>query len=169
VKKCWIIPVLALLLSGCGAEPTFETIPDVCAETASQPARQILVELPEDAQVPALQSEEGSTLYFCDDYTVTAYTLPAGNLDETLRTTTGYGKDTIRVMQSYAPEGDCFACAWTAAGEGEMLVGSARIIDDGSYHYVVTVLSPESRSGAAQKEINAVLDSFRLESVNTDP
>lgn len=169
MKKCWIIPVVALLLSGCQAKPTFETIPDVCTETVSQPAQQITVDLPQEAQVPALQSEEGSTLYFCEDYTVMAYTLPAGNMDETLRTATGYSKDALRTMQSYAPEGDCFVCAWTTAGEGEMLVGNARIIDDGSYHYVVTVLSPESRSGAAGKEIRAVLDSMCLEPVSTAP
>lgn len=169
MKKCWIIPVIALLLSGCRAKPTFETIPDVCAEVVAQPAQQILVDLPQEAQVPALRSEEGSTLYFCEDYTVMAYTLPAGNMDENLRTTTGYGKEDLRIMQSYAPEGECFVCAWTAAGEGEMLVGNAKIIDDGSYHYVVTVLSPESRSGAAGTQIRAVLDSMRLEPVSTAP
>lgn len=169
MKKCWIILLLAIVLCGCSAEPTFETIPDMCAETASQSPRQILVDLPEETQVPAMQAEEGSILYFCDDYTVMAYTLPAGNMDQTLRTTTGYGKDALRIMQSYAPEGDCIVCAWTAAGEGEILVGNARIIDDGNYHYVVCVLSPESKSGAAQKEIRAVLNSFQLEQVNTGP
>lgn len=160
MKKCWMI-LLAVFLTGCSAEPTFETLTDVCDLTVSAPAKQILMELPDSAQVPALQSE-GGTLYFCDDMTVCVQTLEGGDLDRTVQALTGYDKDDLQLMASYAPEGKCYECVWTAAGEGQMQVGRARIIDDGSYHYAVTVLMPEETAGQLQSTVQQMLDSFRV-------
>lgn len=160
MKKCWTI-LLALLLAGCSAEPTFETLGNTYDQTVSAPVQQILVELPDSAQVPALQSD-GDTLYFCDDMTVSLQTLDGGDLNRTVRTVTGYEKDELQLMVSYAPEGKCYECVWTAAGEGQMQVGRARIIDDGSYHYAVSVMVPEKKAGQLQQTVQSVLDSFRV-------
>lgn len=169
MKKILLLPVLALLLAGCGAQPAMETIGDVHTQQVSAQPRQISLELPEDTQVPAMCSEEGDTLYFCDDYTVVAYILPAGSMDDTLRTVSGFEEDSLCLMGSYSPEGECYESAWTAMGEGEMVLGNARIISHGGYHYVVAVLSPESRSAAARTQIRQVLDSFELQPVSTEP
>lgn len=168
MKKCWMILCVALLLSGCGAEPTFETVADVDAAPVSAQAQQILLELPDSAQVPALQSEEAGTIYFCDEITVSVQTLAAGDLDRTLLSTTGYSKDALQLMQSYAPEGKCYECVWTSTGEGEMQVGRTRIIDDGSFHYVLTVMVPEGKAGALQEQVQPVLDSFRVVDADFD-
>lgn len=166
MKKCWIVGALLLLLSGCGAQPVMETVADGAEiPVVAQPQR-ILLQLPEDAQSPAVQTE-GNALYECDGFTVCTYTMPAGNMDETLRSVTGYEKSQLYVIGSYAPEGECYQCAWTAAGEGEMQLGSAKLISDGNYHYVVSVLAPESSAAGSAEVIRAVLDSFSLESVNT--
>lgn len=162
MKKCWMILGLALLLSGCGSQPTFETVADVYDQPVSAVPQQILLDLPTSAQVPTLQSEDAGTIYFCDDLNVSVQTLEGGDLDRTLQTATGYSKDSLCVMQSYAPEGKCYECAFITAGEGQLQVGRTRIIDDGSYHYVVTILVPEEKAGQLQEQVQPVLDSFRV-------
>ena len=162
MKKCWMILCLALLLTGCNAEPTFETLGNVSAEPASSPAQQILLDLPENTQVPALQSDDSGKIYFCDGITVCVDTLAAGDLDRTLKETTGYGKESLQLFQSYVPEGKCYSCAWTSTGEGQMQVCRARIIDDGSFHYVMTVTVPETQAGQLQDQVQTIMDSFRV-------
>ena len=55
--KKWIIPVLmTLLLAGCKAEATFETVEDEYIQTVMASAREIVVTLPEEAAAPAAES-----------------------------------------------------------------------------------------------------------------
>ena len=52
VKKCWIF-LVALFLTGCAAEETFETVADEQLVPVYAQAREIFVELPEEAAAPA--------------------------------------------------------------------------------------------------------------------
>ena len=57
MKYCCLLVILSLLLCGCGAEQTLETIADeMVAPVMAQP-RQISVRLPDNAVAPALESE----------------------------------------------------------------------------------------------------------------
>ena len=58
MKKCCLLLVLALLLCGCGAEETFETVADEWAAPAMAQPRQISVRLPDNGVVPVLENEE---------------------------------------------------------------------------------------------------------------
>jgi hypothetical protein len=159
VKKLWIIGALALLLCGCGAQETFETVEDVWA-APTQPAMQhILLDLPADANAPALQSDTGDKLYLCDGFSVTVHVLQAGDMEKTLRTVTGYEKEDLQTALS---AGDRFHCVWTAAGEGQTQVGKTTVIDDGNYHYALTVMMPETAAGELQQQVQQIFNSFRL-------
>ena len=57
-KRC-VVALLALLLSGCGAQETFETISDEQIQPVSAEMREILVDLPAEAASPVSESEAG--------------------------------------------------------------------------------------------------------------
>ena len=139
-----------------------ETISDTPVQPVMAPASQIVVNLPLDASVMTMQDGSGSTLYFCDGYTVQVSTLESGDLDKTLRQVTGFGKDQLKLMSSFKGDAKRYDCAWTAAGEGEDQVCRACILDDGSYHYVVSLMAEESKAGQLQQNWQDIFVSFRL-------
>ena len=162
MKKCWIILGLAVLLAGCGSKETFETISDVIVQPVNGQACEVYLELPEYADVHAMGAEGAGDLYFCGDMTVCLQTMDRGDMDQTLRTATGYGKDGVRLMESYSPHGKLYECVWTSVGEGGLQVGRTRIIDDGSYHYALTVMVPEGSAEKNQAAMQRILESFDL-------
>lgn len=162
MKKILCLVLLALLLAGCGAEPTFETIGDLQVQTASAPAQQIFLDLPKNAKLETMGAQGQDKLYLCDGFTVSVQTLEAGDLDRTLRSATGYGKEELTLMQTGAADSKIYRCVWAAAGEGQTQVGKTCIVDDGSYHYVLTVMVPEEDAGRLNEQVQSVLDSFQV-------
>lgn len=166
MKKCWIVLLIMLLFTGCSQAKNLETVNDISVQPVSAPARQILLELPKDAAVPALQSEEAGLFYDCGTYTLTVQTLPAGDLDKTVRTVSGFSADTLDLMQTR--QGDCqrYTFVWTAAGEGQQQMGRACILDDGNFHYVVTAMAPADSAGDLASTWQALFSSLRVVSAD---
>lgn len=162
MKKILCLAVLVTLLTGCGAAPTLETIADEPLQTVSAPVQHILLDLPESAKLEAMGSDSEDKLYLCDGFTVSVQTMEAGDLDRTLRTATGYGKEDLTLMQTVTAQGKCYQCVWAAAGEGQTQVGKTCIVDDGSYHYVLTVMVPEADAGKLSQQVQSVMDSFQV-------
>ena len=162
MKKCWVILVLGLLLCGCGTQETFEPVSDVYAVPVSAEQYELKVVVPEEAAVPAMEGTDGGKLYLCDGYTVTVQTLDGGDLNRTLRETTGFDKEALTVMQTAKAGIKRYECAWSAAGEGEDAVGRAVILDNGAQHYVVTVMANYTQAGQLQATWQHILDSVTL-------
>ena len=162
MKKCWIIGLLALTLCGCGMQETFETVSDVYEVGALTPLRELSVSLPEEAAQLVLQSQEAGTLYFCNGYTVAVQTLDGGDLNKTLYSVTGYGENALSPLTTRRQDATCYECAWTAAGEGTQQIGRAVILDDGSYHYAVSVMADAENAGQLRKTWDSLLTSVRL-------
>lgn len=162
--KKWLILLgaIALLLTGCGAQETFETVADVYVQGQTAERQQVLLNLSEDAAAAVMQSETGGTLYFCDGYTVTVQTMVSGDLDRTLRETTGFRREPLRPVETTAGEVMRYDCVWISAGETGDQVGRAVVLDDGNYHYVVTVMADAAEAGALAEEWQQLLDSFRI-------
>lgn len=151
MKKLWIIPALFLLLAGCGAQETFETISDVYKP--EQPsAQQVVLTLPEEAALATVITGETGKLYLCDGYVLTVQTFAGGDLNSTLLQLTGFPRDSLQPVETVQGSTKRYDCVWTAAGEGEDQVGRATILDDGSYHYAVTVMAGASR----MRELNDI-------------
>lgn len=160
MRKVLYLLVGCLLMTGCSARETFEHIgDDYLQETPVQ--HQILCALPEDASAQTVQSAYGQ-LYFCDGYEITMQTLPAGDLDRTLRELTGYGKENLTVMETGVTSAARYDCVWTAAGEGGDMVGRAAVLDDGNYHYCMTVMASQSEAAELRDTWKALFDSFML-------
>lgn len=162
MKKCWIVLVMAAFLSGCGSQETFETVTDTVVVPVMAQMAELQVALPEEAAMPSMENGDTGKLYLCDGYTITVHTEPAGDLEKTLLQSTGFSGDRLTVMKTERGGIDRYECVWSAAGEGGDQVGRAVILNDGSYHYVVTVMADFSVAGELTEEWQKILDSVTL-------
>ena len=160
-----IIALLALILclTGCGMAPSYETLSDTYIQQEAPEPLQILLELPEEAGVPTMRIESGDRIYLCDGYWISLQTYPSGDLTGTLRSATGYSAAALQPIQTSLDGMDCYDCAWSSAGEGQTQSGRLRLLDDGDYHYVVTVMADADRFGQLQPQIQTLFRSMRLE------
>lgn len=165
MKKLWILGFTILLLTGCGSQTVFETVEDVMVQPAAGIIRQIGIDLPPEAAVTVMQNEAGESLYLCDGYTLTVQTLPGGDLDRTLRTLTGFGTDSLSPMQTRQGDVKRSECVWSAAGEGELQVGRLAVLDDGNYHYAISVMASQSAAGELADTWQALFDSFTVQDI----
>lgn len=160
-KKLAIMALLCVLLTGCTAKETFETVDDLYVQPAAQP-QFLHLDMPEEAAVPTLEHETTGSIYLCDGYTMTVQVLPGGSLDTTLAQLTGFPSDRLTTMHTKQADVDRYECVWTAAGEGEDQVGRLVVLDDGSYHYAVTVMAPAETAGQLTKTWQKLLNSAVL-------
>lgn len=139
--KKWVMFILFPLffLSGCGGAETFETIADEAAVPVMAQPREIRVQLPEDAAAPVLEGE-GEQVYVCEGYEIILETLSAGDLNGTFRSLTGYAKEDLTVMETQWDQVSRYDFVWASAGETGDRLGRGAILDDGQYHYCMTVL-----------------------------
>ena len=161
MKKYVIFLLVSLVFSGCGAEDTFETIADEWVQSAAAPVAEICLTLPEEAAAPVSETENG-TLYQCDGYEILVQTLEAGDLDTTLRSVTGYSREDLTVIETRAGEIKRYDLVWSCLGEQGEQVGRGCILDDGNYHYVLTVLADADRSGEFESVWEEIFSSYSL-------
>lgn len=161
MRWLWIF-VAAVLLSGCGAEETMETVADVWAEPVMVTQRNLRLELPEGAASPVSDSG-GGQWYDCDGFEVGVQTLSAGDLDATLRNLTGFGRDALTVVQTM--ELDCarYDFIWVSTGEEGETMNRGRILDDGNFHYCLTVSGRADAAGENREVWQTIFDSVYLE------
>ena len=159
-KLVWVL-VLALMLSGCGGEETFETVSDVPVEgTLAQP-REVWVSLPEQSALPVMDSENGQ-LYFCEDFEVAIHTLEAGDVSRTVQTLSGFDREDLTVIETCRDGIDKYEFVWSMAGELGQRLGRATVLDDGSYHYCLTATIDAELISEYQEVFNGIFESFQL-------
>ena len=159
MKKMWILALAVLLLAGCGQVETAETVADVWEEPVIAAPSQIHLELPGEALECAMESDTGR-LYVTDDYSLSLETLEAGDLDATLRQLTGRGKEDLMVLETRQGDAKRYEFVWAAAGETGEMLGRGVILDDGDYHYCMSLLRPAEQ--VSQILWNPVFESFSL-------
>ena len=157
--KIFVVVLLIMgMLCGCSGE-VLETLSDVYEPGQGIPQRTLEVSLPEDAAVMSMSSDMYDTLYLCDGYVVTTYIEPGGNLDRTLKTVTGYDSSRLTIMETTRDGIACYQSAWSAAGETDMQVGNAVILDDGTFHYAVSVMADADKAAKLEATWKHILDS----------
>ena len=163
MRKLWIIPFVVLFLSGCNQNKSFETILDQPMENIVGEKMVIMVDMPDNASLEAMESNEECSVYICDDYTMTIYTTNAGDIHKTIQNATGFLPEHLDIIETNHEKTTQYICAWAAAGESGEQVGRCAVIDDGSYHYVLTAMADAENAGTlAQNEWLSVFRSFRL-------
>ena len=160
--KLKILAVLSvLLLCGCGAEETMETVADDIVVPVLAQMRSIYVELPSDSASPAVESG-ADRLYQCGTYDIRVQTLSAGDFNGTVRSLTGYDAENLTVMHTIRDGFDCYEFVWASAGETGDQVGRALVLSDGSYHYCVSVLGDAYCAAENQVHWQCLFDSVVL-------
>ena len=127
----------------------------------AQPGR-IDVKLPEEAAMPVSETDSGR-LYLCRDYEIALQTLSSGDLNGTIRSVTGYGKEELTVLETMRSDMPCYEFTWTCAGETGERIGRGIILDDGNYHYVMTALWDADQTKNLQVIWSDVFSSFHVD------
>lgn len=162
MKRGWILVALIALLAGCAQQQeVFETVADDLETPVMAAPRQISVRLPEDTVVPVLENDQ-EQVYLCDDYELILQTVSSGDLDATVQTLTGCARDRLTLVKTCQNDLDRYDFVWTCAGEKGDMLGRGVILDDGSYHYCMSVL--RSADGTKKSRIvwSDVFGSFGL-------
>ncbi len=161
MKKFTVLLAAVVLLSGC-AQKNYETRSAPCGAEAAPVAGVISIQLPDDLSAAAMSTQSGDSLYIADEYEVVLQTLQGGDVDATLKSCTGFDRGKLTVVQTQQDGLKRYDCAWTSAGEGAQAVSRATILDDGNYHYVLTVTAPGDWGEAVSAAWQQLSDSFRI-------
>lgn len=161
MKKCCVIAAIALLLTGCGAEETFETVSDELIQSVSAEVRQVMVTLPMEAASPVVDSDNGQ-LYLCGDYDIYQQTLAAGDLNATIQTISGYSREDLTIMETQQDDCKRYDFVWVSAGEIGDRVGRATILDDGNYHYCLSLLGDADTAEQYRGIWQSMFESFSV-------
>lgn len=158
--KMMAIVLCVLLLSGCAAVETFETVSDELVQPVMAQERKITVSLPEEAVAAVVEAGDGSKLYLCDGYTVCLQTMEAGDLQRTIRSLSGFDRDQLTVLERKCDGGQRYEWVWSAAGEGGDQLCRATVLDDGAYHYCLTAMADAEAGATVQGTWDTVFSSF---------
>ena len=140
-----------------------ETVSDEWLTDTVAPEKELSVQLPANAAKTVLSAEDGAQLYFCGDYILTLQTIASGDLDRSVRSLCGYGAEQLSILQTKHGELKRYDWTWTSAGEGSVQVGRAAVLDDGDYHYCLTVLAEEEACAGLDEQWQTLFRSFDVE------
>jgi hypothetical protein len=158
--KKWMFLLLMILLTGCGAQETFETVADELVLPAIAQPRFVCVDLPGETAMPVIENDHGR-IYVCNDYEILLQTVESGNLEETVRMISGLSEKDITMLETGSEDVRRYEFVWASAGEGGDRSGRAVILDDGNYHYCLSVLRDTDQE-KTQVNWDQVFSSFQL-------
>lgn len=159
--KIIVIALMMALLTGCAARETYETVEDEVIQSVMASPKQILVDLPGDALAPVLETM-GEQVYLSHDYEIIIETLNSGDLEATVEAISGYPMEKLTLMQTQQDGIGRCEFVWASAGEYGDRLGRAVILDDGDYHYCMSVLRDTGEQGISQISWEDVFSSFRI-------
>lgn len=162
MKLVAIIVSVLLLLCGCAAEETYETVMDVWEEVPAPEAKSICVDLPGESAMPVMESD-GGRVYVSSEYEIYVQTMPGGDIGATIEEMSGHPQESLTVLSTMQDDAMRYDFVWATAGEGGDLLGRGIILDDGNYHYTMTVLRDADTVQSSTVVWDAVFSSFRLD------
>ena len=163
MKKMIILGLLAVLLTGCGGEKSYETVTDGFIEPPQGTKMEIMLQLPDEAAEQTAGMDGSSRVYFCQDYILTLQTLQGGDLQNTVQQTSGFLPEALSIIETEQNGVKRYNFVFTCLGENGNEVARCAILDDGSYHYVLTAMADETVAGKlGEGAWNTIFQSFRL-------
>ena len=163
--RCVIMMVclLTVLLCGCSSTDSLEMINDHFETVPVAAPAMIHLDFPEEDNVTVAQGD-GWCTYTADAYEIVVQTCASGDLNRTLQQITGYNKERLTVMEIPATNTNKYVCAWSTVSEEGEMVGRCTIIDDGVYHYCLSVLIDADVAGDIREDIDTIFATYSLES-----
>ena len=163
--KKWMLGIVLLFgvfLGGCRGAESFEVIADNIVELPSAEPAKVELKIPEDGTLTVMSGNDWQC-YEGEHYQIILQTYPSGDLNRTLQNITGYDKEHLSVMEISGENIDKYLCAWSAVSEEGELVGRCSVLDDGIYHYCLSVLVDAEVSGEIRDTVDAVFAAYSLE------
>lgn len=162
MKKCWFALLLCLTLVGCSG-PAFETMSDHYEVPEDLTARQVALMLPQEALLLSEKGNDAEQFYLCKDFTVAVQTFSSGDLSRTLQLVTGYDRDRVGVLELQDGDWKRYECVWVSAGESGDRLCRAVILDDGEFHYVLTLEALAENALQVRESWQEIVGSFSLD------
>lgn len=154
------IVLLALMLSGC--TDAYETVMDDHFVPERVEAGTVSFLLPEQASVYTMEDDAEAKLWLLEDYQISTYVHPSGDIESTIRTLTGYERNVIAPICLEMGNVTRYECTWTTAdGEGQQM-NRAMILDDGNYHYALCLQGSAEASADYADEWNQIMASVSI-------
>ena len=162
MKKGIVWIMLMLLLTGCSSETTYETIGNVWEESEPTAVQGTMdFALPEGARMEVLE-ENGSKYYSVGNWEIWTQVYPSGNIRSTIELVTGLEPDMPTVVRQQVEDMTCHETAWSTTGEDGMKAARTAVLDDGNYHYCISVMVPESDAEEVGDFFTQILDSVSI-------
>ena len=161
MKKWLLLLMMTVLMTGCTAEDTFETVADELVLPVMAQPRFVCVDLPGETDLPVIENDSGR-IYLCNDYEIVLQTLESGDLEKTLAVMAGLTQEDMTVMETSSDGIRRYDFVWAAAGEAGDRTGRGAVLDDGNYHYCLSVLADTEGSEKSHVCWEDVFSSFCL-------
>lgn len=169
MRRWWFVFLFVLILCGCKAEKELETISDVHQTPKTVHPMEVCVSVPDDAALEVMSSPENGSIYFCEDYTLTMHTVPAGDLRKTVLEASGFLPDQLPIIKTQKAGCVSYDFVWTSVGEQGDQVCRCSILDDGNFHYVLTAMADAEVAGQlTEKQWEDVFSTFCLAKPDAD-
>lgn len=166
MKKLMYLLCLVLLLVGCSAEKSYETMGTLSPEPEKAAMMNIKLEVPEDAAAHVMGTEQEGRIYFGADYTLCLQVMYAGDLNQTLQECTGFEREHLDILETKTALYKRYEAVWTGVGEGGAHLGRIAVLDDGNYHYVLTAMADAQNAGKLSQTWQPIFQSFGLQPNN---
>ena len=162
--KKWVIWVIAAaVLSGCSAQPAYETIGNAWA--VSEPAAvqgTMNFALPDGAQMQTMGDDTGAASYCVGQWEIWTQCYPGGDIRFTLEQVSGMSAEAMTIVSSQVHSMPCAQVAWTTNTQDGAQVVRTAVFDDGNYHYCISVSVPEADAGEAGEFFSQILSSVTI-------
>ena len=152
------------MLTGCGKE-VYETMSDLYEVPKDLKPAEVLLMLPQEAALMTAKEASNDRFYLCKDFTLSVRTLPGGDLEKTLKEVSGYAKEQLSLVCLNLEELKRYEFVWAVAGEQGDELARAVILDDGVFHYVLTLQAPAEQVSQLQQTWKELIDTFSLDIV----
>ena len=161
MKKLCLLLTLAVLLCGCNKKD-YETRAAPCGVEEITAPGVISIDVPDGLSAPVMSTQEGDRLYIADHYEVSLQTMAGGDIDATLKSCTGFDSSRLTLLETAKDGLKRYDCAFTALGEAAQTVGRLTVLDDGNYHYVLTVITDGAYGAEMTAAWQQLSDSFQV-------
>lgn len=164
MKRICALLFAVFLLAGCTEKKELETVMDNVYQPAKGKMMKMVFDMPDYAAAEVFSSDDTAQLYVCEDFILTMEVHDSGDIQKTMLETTGYAYDQLPIMQSTQGDIKRYDCVWTAAGESGDQIGRCSVLDDGSYHYVLSVMTESEIAGELTQAVwNHLFSSLSLQ------
>lgn len=160
-----VLFAVVLLLSGCTVRQGYETMSDSFSEPEKSMAGEVSLLLPVGAEVVTAEHELNGKLWLCEEYWVCLRTSDAGDIEKTVLEMTGYNTEQLPVICVDSDGQKRYEFVWCSVGETGEQMNRGVIIDDGAYHYALTLHAEAESAGDLIDQWQNITATFAVSTV----